>query len=167
MTAGDVFAAIGFYVVAAFMLFGAVGMVRARNMVRSALLLVITLGGVAGMYVLLSADFLAVVQILVYVGAIMILMLFAIMLTPNQVDIPTASPQAQRITGFLTALVIGLISLGVVLTHPWNVRAVPLDMATSEALGTLMMSTYVLPFEIASLLLTAAMIGAIVIAREE
>ena len=167
MAAADVYVAIVFYLVAAAMIVGGAAMVFARNMVRSALWLVLALSGVAVMYVLLSADFLAVVQLLVYVGAIMILMLFAIMLTPNQVDLPSATPQAQRISAALTALAVFGISLFVVLSHRWNVRAVPLNTPTSEGLGTLMMSTYVLPFEIASLLLTAGMIGAIVIAREE
>ena len=167
MTAADVFVAIAFYAIAALMIVGGAAMVFTRNMVRSALWLVVALGGVAAMYVLLSADFLAVVQILIYVGAIMILMLFAIMLTPNQVDLPTSAPGAQKITAALTALAVGVISVAVMLGHPWNVRAVPLDIPTSERLGVLMMSTYVLPFEIASLLLTVGMIGAIVIARED
>ena len=67
----------------------------------------------------------------------------------------------------VAALVVGVLAVAVVVSHPWNVRAVPLDIPTSERLGALMMSTYVLPFEIASLLLTAGMIGAIVIARED
>jgi NADH:ubiquinone oxidoreductase subunit 6 (subunit J) len=167
VTSIDVFVAIAFYAVAALVILGGLLMVATRNMVRSVLWLIVALGGVAAIYVLLSADFLAVAQILVYVGAIMILMLFAIMLTPGQVDLPSSAPQAQRISGFLTALVVGLLSLGVVLSHPWNVRATPPNAPTSEGLGTLMMSTYVLPFEIASLLLTVGMIGAIVIAREE
>ncbi|HYU18572.1 MAG TPA: NADH-quinone oxidoreductase subunit J [Chloroflexota bacterium] len=167
MTPGDVFTAIAFYLVGATTLVAGIGMVLVRNMVRSALLLVLALGGVALMYVLLSADFLAVVQLLLYIGAIMILMLFAIMLTPGQVDLPSSAPQAQRITSALTALAVGVISLFVVLSHPWRIRAAPLDIVTSERLGSLLMSTYVLPFEIASLLLTIGMIGAIVIARED
>jgi len=167
VSAADVFVAIAFYVVALAMVGGGLAMVFTRDMVRSALWLVLALGGVAAIYVLLSADFLAVVQILIYVGAIMILMLFAIMLTPNQVDLQSAAPRAQKIGAALTALTIGAISLFAILSHPWNIRAVPLNAPTSERLGVLMMSTYVLPFEIASLLLTAGMIGAIVIAREE
>jgi NADH-quinone oxidoreductase subunit J len=108
-----------------------------------------------------------VVQILIYIGAIMILMLFAIMLTPRQVDLPSNSPQGQRIASALTALAVAAITLGAVLTFPWKVRPVPIDLPTSEQIGVLMMSTYVLPFEIASLLLTVGMIGAIVIARED
>lgn len=167
MSAADVYVAIAFYVVAALMIVGALGMVFVRNMVRSALWLVVTLGGVAAMYVLLSADFLAAVQILVYIGAIMVLMLFAIMLTPNQVDLASTSPQGQRITSALTALAVGVIGIAAVLVQPWRLRPVPIDFPTTERIGTLMLSNYVLPFEIASLLLTVGMIGAIVIARED
>src|SRR5215210_4624555 len=99
------------------MVVGAVGMVLNRDMNRSAMLLVLVLSGVAVMYVLLSADFLAIAQLLVYVGAIMILMLFAIMLTPNQIDLPAGSPQAQRISGAITALAVGALSIGVILSH--------------------------------------------------
>ena len=167
MTATDVYVAIVFYLVAAAMIGGGVAMVFTRNMVRSALWLVVALSGVAVMYVLLSADFLAVGQLLVYVGGIVVLMLFAIMLTPQQVDIPSAMPQAQRISAALTALAVFGISLFVVLTHRWNVRAAPLNEPTSERFGVLLMTDYVLPFWIASILLTAGMIGAIVIARED
>jgi NADH:ubiquinone oxidoreductase subunit 6 (subunit J) len=149
------------------MIVGAVGMVLTRNMIRSAMLLVLVLAGVAVMYVLLSADFLAVAQLLIYVGAIMILMLFAIMLTPNQLDLPGGSPQAQRISAALTSLAVGALSVGVVVSHPWRLRPDPLNMETTATIGSLLLTTYVLPFWIASVLLTVGLIGAIVIAREE
>ena len=167
MQASEVFVAIAFYVTAAAMLFGAIGMVLNRDMIRSAMLLVLTLCGVAVMYVLLSADFLAIAQLLVYVGAIMILMLFAIMLTPNQLDLAGGSPQAQRISAALTALAVGALAIGVMVTHPWNLRPCPLNMETANTIGTLLLTTYVLPFWIASVLLTVGLVGAIVIAREE
>ena len=163
----EVIAGIAFWLFATTALVGAFGTVLARRIFHNALFLVIALASVAGLYVLLSADFLAVVQILVYTGAIVILLLFAIMLTPQQVDLPTSSPQAQRITAVLTSLAVLVISLWAMLSHRWSVRADPFNAPTSERLGGLMMSTYVLPFEIASLLLTVGMIGAIVIARED
>jgi len=165
--ASSVYVAIVFYATAIVMIVGGIGMVLNRNMIRSAMLLVLTLGGVAVMYVLLSADFLAVAQLLVYVGAIMILMLFAVMLTPNQVDLPGGSPQAQRISAALTSLAVGALAVGVVVTNPWHLRLVPLNTQTATQLGDLLLSTYVLPFWIASVLLTVGLIGAIVIAREE
>ena len=167
MSSTDVFVAIAFYVTAIAMIVGAVGMVLNRDMIRSAMLLVLVLSGVAAMYVMLSADFLAVAQLLVYVGAIMILMLFAIMLTPNQLDLPGGSPQAQRVSAALTSLAVGALSVGVVVSHPWNLRATPLNMETAATIGSLLLTTYVLPFWIASVLLTVGLVGAIVIAREE
>ena len=167
MASTDVFVAIAFYVTAIAMIVGAIGMVLNRDMIRSAMLLVLVLSGVAGMYVLLSADFLAVAQLLVYVGAIMILMLFAIMLTPNQLDLPGGSPQAQRVSAAITALAVGALAVGVVVSHPWNLRATPLNMETAATIGNLLLTTYVLPFWIASVLLTVGLVGAIVIAREE
>ena len=167
MSSTDVFVAITFYVVAITMLVGAVGMVLNRDMIRSAMLLVLVLSGVAIMYVLLSADFLAIAQLLVYVGAIMILMLFAIMLTPNQVDLPGGSAQAQRISAALVSVAVGALSVWAVLNQPWLLRAAPLNQETAAAIGTLLLTTYVLPFWIASVLLTVGLIGAIVIAREE
>ena len=167
MSSTDVFVAIAFYVTAIAMVVGAVGMVLNRDMIRSAMLLILVLSGVAGMYVLLSADFLAIAQLLVYVGAIMILMLFAIMLTPNQLDLPGGSPQAQRVSAALIALAVGALSVGVVVTHPWSLRPTPLNMETAATIGNLLMTTYVLPFWIASVLLTVGLVGAIVIARED
>lgn len=167
MAAADVYIAIVFYLTAALMIAGALGMVFVRNMVRSAVFLVVTLGGVAILYVLLAADFLAVVQLLVYVGAITILVLFAIMMTPRQVDIPSSAPSAQKIASALTAIAVGVLSIGVLVSHRWNLRSTPMDEPTSERIGTLLLTSYALPFEIASVLLTVGMIGAIVIARED
>jgi NADH-quinone oxidoreductase subunit J len=163
----DVFVAIVFYVVAITMIVGAVGMVLNRDMIRSAMLLVLVLSGVAVMYVLLSADFLAIAQLLVYVGAIMILMLFAIMLTPNQLDLPGGSPQAQRVSAALMAVAVGALSIWAVVNQPWLLRKSSLNLETASSIGTLLLTTYVLPFWIASVLLTVGLIGAIVIAREE
>ena len=119
------------------------------------------------MYVLLSADFLAIAQLLVYVGAIMILMLFAIMLTPNQLDLPGGSPQAQRISAALIALAVGR-ALGLGGPHdPLDCFADPAQHGDGRHHRQPALTTYVLPFWIASVLLTVGLIGAIVIAREE
>lgn len=166
-SAEPVYVAIAFYVLAAVAVLGGLFMVSSRDMVRSALSLVLTLGSIAGLYVLLSADFLAVVQVLVYVGAIMILMLFAIMLTPGQVELPVSTQVIQKGIAGLVAVLMGVISLFVVTSTPWSLRPNPLDQETSARLGELMLTDFVLPFEIASLVLTAGLIGALVIARED
>lgn len=162
----SVFVTLAFYVFALVAVLGGAMMVFTRDMVRSALWLVLTLACLAALYVLLSADFLAVSQILVYIGAIMVLMLFAIMLTPGQLDLP-AMGQGQQVAAAVVALVVFGTSLFVVLSHPWRLRPDPLDAPTPEPLGMLLFSTYALPLLIAAVLLTAAMIGALVLAQEE
>ena len=138
-----------------------------KNLIRAALALTTVLGGVALMYALLGADFLAVAQLVVYVGAVMVLIIFAIFMTPGQIDMPGLVGPAQRVGALLVSAAVLLISVFVVVTTPWKVRDTLLDIPTVESLGGLMLTRYVLPFEIASLLLTVALIGAIVIAREE
>jgi len=140
---------------------------RIKNLIRAALALTTVLGGVAMMYALLGADFLAVSQLVVYVGAVMVLIIFAIFMTPGQIDVPGLVGTGQRIGALLTAAAIGAVSIWVVTTTPWKMRDSLLDVPTAEALGGLMLTRYVLPFEIASILLTVALIGAIVIARED
>jgi NADH-quinone oxidoreductase subunit J len=138
-----------------------------RNLIRAALALTTVLGGVAAMYALLGADFLAVAQLVVYVGAVMVLIIFAIFMTPGQIDVPGLVGSGQRLGAMLVSVAVGAISIWVVIREPWKVRESLVDLPTAEALGGLMLTRYVLPFEIASLLLTVALIGAIVIARED
>lgn len=140
---------------------------RISNLVRAALALTTVLGGVAMMYAILGADFLAISQLVVYVGAIMVLIIFAIFMTPGQIDVPGLVGQGQRLGALLVSIGIGVISVFVVITTPWRTRDTLLDMPTTESIGALMLTRYVLPFEIASLLLTVALIGAIVVARED
>ena len=138
-----------------------------RNLIPAALALTTVLGGVALMYALMGADFLAVAQLVVYVGAIMVLIIFAIFMTPGQIDVPGLVGRGQRIGALVVALAVGVISVWVVIFTPWKIRDSLLDIPTAESIGGLMLTRYVLPFEIASLLLTVALISAIVIAREE
>ena len=140
---------------------------RLKNLIRAALALTTVLGGVAMMYALLGADFLAVAQLVIYIGAVMVLIIFAIFMTPGQIDVPGLVGTGQRLGALAVALAVGAVSIGVVIATPWRVRDSLLDIPTAESLGGLMLTRYVLPFEIASLLLTVALIGAIVIARED
>lgn len=140
---------------------------QARNMVRAALALTTVLGGVAAMYAVLAADFLAVVQLVVYVGAIMVLMIFAIFMTPGQIDLAGLGSLGQRIGAGVVAALILLASIVVIVQTRWNIRGAPLEVSTVTSIGNLMLSRYVLPFEIASVLLTMALVGAIVVARED
>jgi NADH-quinone oxidoreductase subunit J len=138
-----------------------------RNLIRAALALTTVLGAVAMMYALLGADFLALAQLVVYVGAVMVLIIFAIFMTPGQIDIPGLVGRGQRLGALLVSVAVGAVSVWVVIREPWKIRDTLMDLPTAEAIGGLMLTRYVLPFEIASLLLTVALIGAIVIARED
>lgn len=142
-------------------------MVSARQLVHSALFLLLSFLSVAAIYLLARADFLAGVQLLIYAGAIMILMLFAIMLTPGQVEVTGPGQWGQRLAASLVAvsfLAVAAISL---LRTDWPLATAQPDQPTTEAIGRLLLGSYVLPFEMASVLLLAAMVGAILIARED
>lgn len=149
---------------------GAFGVVLNKNLVRGAVWLIVSLFGIAGMFVLLSAPFLAAVQVLVYIGAIGILFTFAVMLTRSMTNL------RQRFTSqwWSSLIVVGLLFvflLAAVVIPVWGSvspdEASPV-VATTTDLGVALVdgNQFVLPFEVASLLLTAAMIGAIVIARQ-
>jgi NAD(P)H-quinone oxidoreductase subunit 6 len=97
----------------------------------------------------------------------MILMLFAIMLTPGHVDLPALADRGQRVMAVVVAAGFFVLSLVVLFATPWRFIAPTTDAPTTQRIGELMFTTYVLPFEIASVLLTAALIGAIIIAHEE
>ncbi len=145
----------------------AVGMVTSGNMFYSALLLIACLFMVAGFYVLLEAPFLAAVQVLVYVGAIAVLIIFAVMLTERLMSKETHTWNEQWWVALLVAVCLAAVLLYVVLTATWQVSAAASPSEAIAELGKTLMSTYVLPFEVASVLLLMALIGAIIIAREE
>ncbi|MCX7839914.1 MAG: NADH-quinone oxidoreductase subunit J [Anaerolineae bacterium] len=157
---------VAFFVMAAITLGGALMAVAARNLIRAALGLIIALIGIAGIYFVLEAEFVAVVQILIYVGAISILILFAVMLTRGLMKRDLPAQNSQWIAAAFIALVLFAALLYVVFNTTW--RAVETQVAGDliPKLGTELMTTYLLPFEAVSLLLLAALIGAIVIARE-
>ena len=157
-----------FYTFAAAAIVGAIGIIRARRIFRSALFLVLTLASVAAIYVTLGADFLGAVQVLIYVGAIMVLIIFGIMLTPQQVELPDIGGPGQAAAAAFVAVALFAVATIVITTSQWpRSTAAAIDEPTTHVIGTGLFTTYVLPFEIASLLLLVAMIGAIVIAREE
>ncbi len=161
----DVFAAIAFYTFGLVSVGGAVGMVTARRLVHSAIFLVASFLGVAAVYLLARADFLAAMQVLIYAGAIIILMLFAIMLTPRQLE--SAGHRGQKLAAALVAGSFLLVAALTLLGTNWPLAATRSEQPTTEAIGKLLLTSYVLPFEMASVLLLAAMVGAILIARED
>jgi NADH-quinone oxidoreductase subunit J len=155
-----------FYLLAAVLLFSALLVVTLRNIFHCALFLIIALLAMAGFYFYLGAPFVGVIQLLIYVGAIMVLIIFAIMLTAR------ISDRLNKVsTGLvIPALIAVLALLYFLLTElgrtplPGRVTA-PLD--TLNGLGRALMTTYVLPFEVISLVLLAALVAAIVLARKD
>ena len=141
----------------------ALGVILSRNIFHAAIFLIVSFLAVAGLYITLSADFVAVVQMLVYAGAISILLVFAILLT-RDVESGNPSHRYQAPGIFLGLLLLGTLTTVFVNTH-WNVSAVAPKGNSTSLIGDALVKGYVLPFEVASVLLLAAMIGAIVIAR--
>jgi NADH:ubiquinone oxidoreductase subunit 6 (subunit J) len=159
-----------FYFVAALTVLGALGVVLARNVVHSALFLILALLAVAGIFILLSAEFLAIVQVLIYGGAVTILILFAMMLTRVRDD-PSASgglDSPQRPFAALAAgAFFGLSTLAIVSTE-WPVEDdEKIHVVPFEEIGDALFRNWAAPFEIASLVLLVALIGAIILARSE
>ncbi|MBI2862431.1 MAG: NADH-quinone oxidoreductase subunit J [Chloroflexi bacterium] len=159
--------AIAFYAVAAVTVAAAIGVVAIGKIVYSALFLVLSFAGVAAVYILLSAEFVAAVQILIYAGAIMVLVLFAIMLTQGSQTAQGSPPNRQFVFALLLAGVLLASLVAILVQVPWPVISGPALSNTTQTVGVELFTTYLLPFEIAAVLLTAAMIGAILIARED
>jgi NADH-quinone oxidoreductase subunit J len=157
----------------AFLVFSVVGvvaafrMVTARNVVHAALYLVLTLSMVAGVYLLLAAEFVAWVQILIYVGAIVILFLFGLMLTKAPIGRETLDNQ-RRGVAFLVGLgiLVGLIFL-IRDAFPWDGPRIEPSGGSPAEVGRALFADFVLPFEVVSFLLLAALIGAIVLSRRD
>jgi NADH-quinone oxidoreductase subunit J len=161
-----------FLILSAFILGSALAVVTVRNIIHSALWLIASFFGVGALYLLMEAEFVAVVQVLVYVGAISILILFAIMLTRHV----TGEGVRQLYKRWWVALLVagglfGLLIVPTVYNFNWEGTSVqaeqPAAISSAVQLGTAFMREYLLPFELASVLLLVALIGAIVIAFEE
>jgi NADH-quinone oxidoreductase subunit J len=166
--------AIAFYTIAAFILGFAVLVVSTRDTVHSVLFLVLDFLFVASLYVLLGAPFLAVIQVLVYAGGIVVLYLFVVMLV-NLKRPPEAHQDPHRRSklgfGLSAAVLLELVVIGVYQTVGPVTATVPAPAmpvtGNTEQVGWLLYTSYLIPFEIASMLLLVAMIGAIVLAKRE
>jgi NADH-quinone oxidoreductase subunit J len=151
----------------------ALGVVFHRNPVHCALLLVGVLLALAGVFVLLHAQFVAALQVIVYAGAIMVLFLFVVMLLNVRGDSPVLSPGAAKGFGFLFAVLVAVELLWTV-TQPGGqegampeVAAMTPDFGSPAALGRLLYTTWLFPFEITSILLLIAVVGAVVLAKRK
>jgi NADH-quinone oxidoreductase subunit J len=154
--------AIAFYTLAAFILGFAVLVVTTKDTVHSVLFLVLDFLCVAALYVLLAAEFVAVIQVLVYAGGIVVLYLFVVMLDPNR--------QAKLGLALGVAVLLEFVAISAVAyvrpSPPMASTTFPVSGNTEEV-GWLLYTSYLIPFEIASILLLVAMIGAIVLAKRE
>ena len=146
---------------------GAAGTVLMKNLIHSALFLILFFIGIAGFYILLQAEFIAAVQILLYVGAVATLVLFAIMLTRNVIG-ETIFKGLGHNRGSALLLSVALIAiLWNAIRHQYFPFPLDAPRVTTQEIGKALVTTYVLPFEVISIFLTGAMIGAIVIAMEQ
>jgi NAD(P)H-quinone oxidoreductase subunit 6 len=156
-----------FYLVAILTVGSALVVAFSRNIIYSAFSLLGTFAGVAGLYVFLGADFVAGVQLLIYVGGILVLILFAVMLTHRITDVEITNRAAGRIPALIiTGLFIYLLIQTVRQTSWVKVKEVVYQPTTAK-IGDLFLENYLLPFELASLVLLAALIGAVVLSRKE
>jgi NADH-quinone oxidoreductase subunit J len=143
----------------------ALRLVTSKNVVHAALYLVVTLAAVGGVYLLLAAEFVAWVQVLIYVGAIVVLLLFGLMLTRAPIGREALDNQ-QR--GFAAVVGVGILAgLAVLLWDSFGNARIDLTTSSTVGVGTNLFQSFVLPFEVVSFLLLAALIGAIVLARRD
>lgn len=138
--------------------------VFANRLIHAVFALLFTFFGTAGLYVFLGADFVAGAQVMVYVGGVLVLMVFGVMLTNRIYDLRILS---ERVNFKRSVVIVGVafaLLAGVMLKTPWNM-VVPTEAASSTSeIGSLLMTSYLLPFEVAAMLLLAALIGASMLA---
>jgi NADH:ubiquinone oxidoreductase subunit 6 (subunit J) len=160
-------ASVAFWVLASIAVLAALSVVLVRDVFRAALSLILCFLMVAGLYITLSADFLAAVQILIYVGAISVLIILAIMLTR---EVQQGSPSNRfRLPAFIVAVLFFAGIAFALLNTPWQISATPPLEPTTPAIAGLLFGEggFILPVEIAPVLLLAAILGAIVLVREK
>jgi NADH-quinone oxidoreductase subunit J len=157
---------VSFYILASFTITSAVAAMSLRNMVHCALCLALTFVGVAGLFLQLNAGFLAFAQILVYVGAVAILIVFAILLTRG-----AETPQEKWSSGALLSIPLALIVAAILLNAIFSTRLAAVapgnSAPTVRELGTALMTSHVIPLELIDVLLTVALLGAVVLALPE
>jgi NADH-quinone oxidoreductase subunit J len=165
---------IAFGLISAAMVLAALRLVTTQNVVRAALYLVVVLAGAAAQFILLAADFVAVVQVLVYIGAIVVLFLFGIMLTRAPIGRSAQVDNDQRwVAAIVSLFLLGVLGAILLDAFPFEDAAkIPFDKITNagqttSTIGNAIFQTYVIPFEVVSVLLLAALVGAIVVARRD
>lgn len=157
-----------FYLTVLLTVAGALAAALLRNLVHCALSLTVTFAGLALLYLQLDAQFAGFVQILVYIGAVAILVVFAILLTRGAGIPEYRSYSSSWFTGLIIAAgVFALLTWAVVKSLPSTAAVTAAPTATVQSIGTALMSSYALPLEIVAVLLTVALIGAVIVAMPE
>ncbi|MBC8401952.1 MAG: NADH-quinone oxidoreductase subunit J [Candidatus Marinimicrobia bacterium] len=158
-------ATVTFWLIILLTVFSAVVVVGSSQLIYSAVALLFTFIGVAGLYIFLWADFIGVVQIVIYVGGILILVIFGIMLTNKITSVRISHTSVQRGAGAAVVFILFILLVTMILKTPWlEIAAVEPDQ-TVASIGKMLMIDYLLPFEITSVLLLGALIGAAMLAR--
>ena len=160
---------IAFYIIAALIVFGAVRVVTCKSVMHAALWLVLVLAGVGAQYILLAAEFVAITQVLVYLGAIIVLFIFGVMLTRTRTGLDDELDNNKKAR--IGAGVIGVALLALMGYSLWDgfrgTEFGDIVVQNTAEVSDSIFSTYLLPFEVLSVLLLAALIGAIVLARRD
>jgi len=155
-----------FLLISALVIGSAFWVVFSPSLIHSAVSLMFTLFGTAGLYIFLYADFIAATQVVIYVGGILVLIIFGVMLT-NRIDQSSiASSSKNQFIGGLCSLAIFVLLIGVIFNTPWKVNAAQIQENTVSIIGRMLLNEYLLPFEIASILLLAALMGAALLSRK-
>ena len=155
-----------FYCIAAVVLISSLLAVTLKNLFHSALFLALSLVGVAGIYLFLGAEFLAAIQVLIYVGAIVTLIIFVIMLTAKISDKSIRQTNQQKFISFIVAMSIFILLSSIILKKETAHNFIRENVKVSD-IGRELITTYGLPFEVISVVLLIALIGAIVLSRKE
>jgi len=166
---GDLYVAqnIFFGIIAAMMIFAAFRVVTTGNVVHAALWLVLVLGGVAAQFILLGSEFVAVTQVLVYIGAVVVLFLFGVVLTRASMgDDESVGSEKRLMASFTAVLLLVVMSIALIDTYGDDRLVIEQPQRVAEV-GDSIFSQYIVPFEAVSVLLLAALIGAIVVARQD
>jgi len=156
-----------FFGIALLTIASALMVVTSPNLVHSAVSLLFTLFSIAAIYVFLYADFIAATQVVVYVGGILVLIIFGVMLTNKIDDATIKSPTHNRIPGIISCLVVLYIQFMVILNTDWHKGEEIVRESTIKDIGNLLLTKYLLPFEVVSILLLAALIGAAMLSRKK
>jgi NADH-quinone oxidoreductase subunit J len=156
-----------FFLFATMAVVGALGTALSKNLVYSAFALLASLFGVAALFAWLSADYLAITQLIVYVGGILVLFLFAVMLTHKITEVEGSNPTVGERPAALVSLGLFALLAYVAVTTPWPTIPKPIYRETTASIGDMLLSTYLLPFEVLSVVILAALVGSVIMARKE